>query len=282
MKVGAKMKDFIKNAYDQIEIPDNLDFVINTALKEPKKHKNWIKYVTACAAAFMCFFSALNLSPSFAAVASDIPVLGNICKIFTVSHYDYSDESQLINITIPKIEVEGGPEWQNKLNKEIYDMIISEKEAAEAHAKEYYKAFLDTGGNPKDYHPVNLLVDYEIKYINKDYASFKVYKYEAMASSYTLSHYYNVDLNTGKLTTLKDWLGEDYINLVSKEVETQISQLSPNSKSFYFDDIDIKKTINENTNFYLTKDGSSLVVVFGKYEIAAGAAGEPEFTIPMQ
>ena len=41
------------------------------------------------------------------------------------------------------------------------------------------------------------------------------------------------------------------------------------------------RQIAEDQNFYFNADGD-LVIVFGKYEVAPGYMGCPEFTIPLQ
>ena len=46
-----------------------------------------------------------------------------------------------------------------------------------------------------------------------------------------------------------------------------------------FPEVDIKSLIDENRKFYISEDGTELVIVFEKYEIAAGAAGQIEISI---
>ncbi|MEG2719952.1 MAG: RsiV family protein, partial [Oscillospiraceae bacterium] len=93
-------------------------------------------------------------------------------------------------------------------------------------------------------------------------------------------HFFNIDIESGKLLTLRSLIGSDYQKKVADEIKKQISEMDYDSKrSLYFDDIDIENIISENTKFYIGEDGKSIVVVFDKYEIAAGAAGQPEFVI---
>lgn len=109
--------------------------------------------------------------------------------------------------------------------------------------------------------------------------SFVVYKSETLASAYQTSKYYNIDLETGKEVTLRDLIGSDYVEVVAKQVEEQLANLDEQTASMLFEDIDLKSLINENRNFYMTEDGERIKVVFEKYEIAAGAAGQLEFEI---
>ena len=49
-------------------------------------------------------------------------------------------------------------------------------------------------------------------------------------------------------------------------------------QALLWDDLSIAGLISENTDFYINSDGQ-IVVVIGKYEAAAGAAGTLEFVI---
>lgn len=279
MKVGANMSNSIKDSYEKIQIPEELPFSVAAALRKKAKKRNWVKYVSACACVFIGLFAATNLSPTFADTAADIPVISSICKIFTLEHYKYQDNIKTVNVTVPRIEVEGGSKWQNKLNQQILDTINQEKADAEQRAQEYYDAYIETGGKPEDFYQTEIVIDYEVPYTSREVASFKIFKYETRASFYGISHFYNINLNTGKILTLRDWIGNDYKNIVTEQVLAQIEQLDDEIKCMYFDNIDVKKLINDNTNFYIAPNGKSVVVVFDKYELAAGAVGEPEFTI---
>ena len=76
--------------YKNIEIPDELDAVVNAAIAEGKsqRKKNKIVYIlkksSTIAAVFMvCFITLLNTSPVLAQAAYEIPVIGNLCRVFT-------------------------------------------------------------------------------------------------------------------------------------------------------------------------------------------------------
>ncbi|MEG1845868.1 MAG: RsiV family protein [Oscillospiraceae bacterium] len=275
------MKNEIKEAYDNIEIPTELDFVVNAAANYKVSRNNWIKYVaSACAGMIFVFILLLNTSPVVAAAAQEIPVIGNICKVFTFVKYDFEDEVKKVDIKIPNIEIDGKSDLEKCVNLEVMRLINEEKADAEARAEEYYNAYLETGGKPSEYTPLEIVIDYEIKYMSEKDVSFKIYKYETLASGYATSHFFNIDIESGKLLTLRSLIGSDYQKKVADEIKKQISEMDYDSKrSLYFDDIDIENIISENTKFYIGEDGKSIVVVFDKYEIAAGAAGQPEFVI---
>lgn len=276
-------KDQINEAFDCIEIPESLDFVVRRAMRRERGRARVLrilKYASSVAAVFvMTAVTLLNVSPVFARAMQDVPVLGELCRIFTFRHYDVQDETKVINVTVPKIENTGNSELENRVNLEISRMIAREVDAATVHAQEYYDAFIMTGGDPEEYMAPETIIDYEVKHISEDVVSFLVYKFESLGSAYQNNRYYNIDIETGKELTLRDILGDQYQDIVYDQIRAQIPALDELTQSMLFPEVDIKGLIDENRKFYLSADESKLVVVFEKYEIAAGAAGQIEFPI---
>ncbi|MFR1295558.1 MAG: RsiV family protein [Coprobacillus cateniformis] len=91
--------------------------------------------------------------------------------------------------------------------------------------------------------------------------------------------YYNINLNTGKILTLKDLLGDNYQDVITQEIRKQISAYPEEERSLFFEEVNIKDFINQDRIFYINQD-KRIVIKFQKYEIAAGAAGPVEFVIP--
>ncbi len=104
----------------------------------------------------------------------------------------------------------------------------------------------------------------------------QVVYYEKDSATNIYSLYYTI-LNTkpGVELSLKDLFlpSANYIDFINGEIDDIIK----NDPDTYVDNF---KTISPDQHFYLTD--SELVIVFDKYEIAAGAAGEPEFKIPFK
>ena len=271
-----------KSGYNNIKIPDKLDSVVQSAIDEAlssKKRFTVLKKVLCTAAAlFIAAVSMLNLSPSFAQAVSSIPVISDLCSVFTFREYHFEDDIKYIDVKIPQISNTGQSELEKRVNLEIQKVINDCVEENEARAKEYYDAFVATGGDPEDFHPVGILVDYEVKSVNEDYVSFVVWECESSFSAYTQYFYYNIDLENGAVITLKDYLGSDYREKVTQSVEKSIAEWDEDEKYIFFDDISIYDLINENRSFYINEEGK-IVVVFDKYEIACGAAGVLEFVI---
>lgn len=84
---------------------------------------------------------------------------------------------------------------------------------------------------------------------------------------------------TGKELTLRDFYGDNYQDVVYEQIAAQLPLLDDFTKSMLFPEVDIKSLIDENRKFYISEDGTELVIVFEKYEIAAGAAGQIEISI---
>lgn len=271
--------------YKDIAIPENLTTVVNDAVEEGLdiyRYNNAAKILKRTlifiAVVSLSFILLLNIFPLLAAAAYEIPVIGNVCRIVTFREYHLEDEMKYIDARIPNIEGLGGTELETRLNLEIRKIISEELAVSEVRAKEYYDAFVETGGNPDEFIPLLITVDYEIKCVNKNYVSFIISKYETHASSYCQQYFYNINVDTGRIITLRDWFGNDYKKIISKSIEKTISEWDTEKKQQLWDDLEIENFLTDNTGFYINED-MQVVVAFAKYEIAAGSAGILEFTI---
>lgn len=274
-----------RRSYNNIEIPDNLNEVVQGAIAEgmARRRRNKIvnlfkKTGSIAAVFFLCVITALNLSPAFAAAACEIPVVGDLCRVFLFREYHTKDEIKYVDAKIPQIENTGKTELENRVNLEIQKVMSDCLAASEERAKGYYDAFVETGGNPKDFVPVGITIDYETKYISPECVSFIVSQYETRFDAYNCDLYYNIDLDSGGIITLKDWFGPDYRRIVSESIETTIAGWSDEQRGILWEDLSVIDLISEDTNFYFNQDGQ-IVIVIEKYEAAYGAAGNLEFTI---
>lgn len=272
-----------KNKYDELEIPKELSSVINNAIETGLKeeHMSYVIYkriFCVVAVVLITFVLPLNIVPSYAKAVQQIPIIKEIAKIFTFREYHFEDEIKYVDVKIPEFVYDGKSDLEKRVNQEISKIINEEVKNAETHAKEYYDAFIATGGDPDEFTPIGINIDYDIKNITEDITSFVITKSETFSSAYFVEYFYNIDMESGRYLTLKDWFGNDYKKKVVKSIEKTISSWSKEQKNLLFDDVDIEDLINENTNFYINKQ-NKVVVVFEKYEVAAGAAGRLEFLI---
>ena len=71
--------------------------------------------------------------------------------------------------------------------------------------------------------------------------------------------------------------GADYVTPITNYIKDEINRRNLEENGMYFPETFDK--IAEDQNFYINND-DNIVICFGKYEIAAGAQGTPEFVIP--
>lgn len=274
-----------KNGYNNIDIPKNLSSIVQDAIEEGLKQKaiakkyNFPKKAVSVAAVFiLCFAMLLNTSLTFAAAAYKIPVIGDLFRIITFREYHFVDDIQYIDAKIPKIDNTGKTELEKRVNLEIQKTMKDLLQDDTTRAKEYYDAFIETGGKPEEYIPLGITIDYELKCVDSRHVSFVISHYETKFSAYNKQYFYNIDMETGRIISLKDWLGSEYKQIVADRIEKEISVWDEEKKAELWKDLEFTDLITENTDFYIDQNGNA-VVVFPKYEIAVGSAGSIEFTI---
>ena len=110
---------------------------------------------------------------------------------------------------------------------------------------------------------------------------------ETQASAYETVKCYNFDLLNNKLLSMSDLFpqGYDYKAAINKEIKKQIeadiAKDPEGTKYFTPGEEGGFTSISDNQSFYITEQGK-LVIVFDEYEIAPGASGLLEFTIPTE
>lgn len=271
-----------KSLYRQTEIPQELDTVVRSAIWQGKlagKRRIRLRRIGAAAAALgVCMVLLLNFSPTVARAVAQVPVLGDLCRIVTFREYHQVNEIRYLDARIPQMENWGRSDLEKRVNLEIQKKISECIAENEAIAQDYYDAFLQTGGKPEDFVPLGITVDYEVKSITGTYASFVIWQYESAFHAYNQEYYYNIDLESGRNLSLKDWLGEDYEIIAADSIEKTIAGWEDSQKALLWPDVDYRDLISENTNFYINENQQA-VVVFPRYTLACGAAGQLEFVI---
>lgn len=275
-----------KQEFEQIPIPAGLQKVVDTAVCEgrttaerpSRRHRSYGWYAAACAC--LVFIVALNTIPVFALGMQDIPVIGNIARVFTFRQYSESQENILVNVNIPALENTGNTDLERRINYEILTRMNEEVEEAKQRAADYRQAILDTGGTEDDFWPIDIDLDYEIHCSNAEIVSFVITKSEAAANYYVEQYFYNIDLRTGQELDLHHMLGDDFAAVISRQVRAAIAkETAEDENALYFDEAgEVIDNVPADHNFYIDEDGH-VVVVFDKYEIAPGYMGIREFVI---
>lgn len=281
-----------KQDYDNIKIPEELHRRVEQEIEKSRarekviqlnRRKRWIRN-TAAAAAAVCvaFTAALNTSTAFAEEAAQLPVIGTLARVLTFRNYETEKDGIGIAVEVPTIDMiqtETGIQV-DEVNQQIYDLCRQYADEAVKRAEEYRKAFLDTGGTEEEWkaHKIQINVGYEIKSQTDQYLSFIVRGTENWSTAYSESRYYNIDVNTGKMVSLANFLGTDYIAAANESIRQQLSQRKEAGEIFWTEEEGGFSGITEDAKFYVNETGNP-VIVFEKYEIAPGSSGEIEFEI---
>ena len=238
--------------------------------------------ILAASAAMILFVTALNTNTAFAREISEIPVLGAVARIFTFRSYVEESDELKVSVEIPSLEMisEETNGLADSVNLEIHTLCEQYADEAVKRAEEYKKAFMETGGTQEEWeaHNIEIRVFYEIKSQTEDFLSFAVSGTENWTSAYNETRYYNIDLKSEKLVTLEDILGGDYITIVNTDIQRQMQSREESGEVFFSPEEGGFTGISDDVKFYINESGNP-VVVFGKYEIAPGSAGEVEFEI---
>ena len=287
MNTDHKKLEQAKALYQSIQPPEALKASVQSALEQgsvqkAKSRQPWYYSVTyAAAGLILAFILLLNTSSAFAQSMENIPVLGGIARVFTFREYHEEDDFKYIDVKMPALQNTGNSELEARINKQIQKRVDVAVAEADQRAKEYYEAYLETGGTQEQYIPVNLTIQYEIKHSDERTVSFVLYKTETLANAYSEIYCYNIDLVTGQDLTLEALLGKDYIALVNQQIKQQITERTQQDPdACYFTDEDVTQfaSIAEDQRFYINEKGN-VVIVFEKYEIAPGSMGIQEFEI---
>lgn len=291
-----------KKSYDSIPVPAELYDRVQMAIaqadtgktgareihqdssperQKPVRRKRWPAAVSAAAAAVMAvFITALNTSTVFAQEMEKIPVLGAIAHVFTFNSYVEEKEDMTIAVNIPSLEMisQDTEGLADSVNETIHTFCEQYAQEAVKRAEEYKEAFMATGGTQEEWeaHNIQINVGYEIKSQTPEYLSFIVTGTENWASAYAQTLYYTIDLGSGKLVSLQEVLGPDYRSIADESIRAQMKART--DVEFFTPEEGGFTGIDENTRFYMNADGNP-VIVFEKYEIAPGSAGQPEFVI---
>lgn len=277
--------------YESLKIPKQLEYVVETTFRKNKKTKRKLSFTKTiltitCSTCFV-FFIMVNANMSFANAVSNIPIVRKIAEIFTIRDYKEDNKSELINAKIPALRNTGNTDLEKRINAEIMHKVDALIHDVKERAEQYQTILKEANYEDSAIKRIEVQIDYEIKSNTNERVSFVLSKSEYFGSNYTEKYYYNIDLSTGKDITLKDMLGEDYINIINLQIKKQIQERIQNDKNAmffseeddpYLEDGSSFKTISDKQEFYINEKGN-VVIVFPKYTIAPGYMGILEFEI---
>lgn len=305
-----------KRTYEQIEIPKELEETVNRAVHSVDKRKSAARYRRrrmahmvrnigiAAAAVLLCMTVGVNTNEVLAKELGQLPVIGSLVRVLTITSYHEEDGSHDITVNVPEIEVEkpedtaaaeedGGTggmsdaDIEEAVNAQIQEIVDAHVAQAKEKFAEYKDAFFATGGTEEEWgdRTMDINVDYEVKYQEGSVLSLVLTTSEAWVAAQELRYYYNIDVAQNRELTLKDLLGEDYVNIANESIRRQMNERAAADENLVYwgvteneSSIDGFVTVDENTDFYINADGNP-VVCFGEYEVAPGFMGIQEFEI---
>ena len=274
-----------KEEYDNTPIPAELSQRVQAGIREGKaryraRRGRTIRRWGATAACFAILLAGLNLSPTLAKAAAGVPVLGGLFRVLTVISYDASDGGINYAVSVPGLEADST--LAERVNAAIQEKMDAHLAKARQDWDDYREAFFATGGTEEEWagREMDVIVSYEIKSQSETRVSFVVTLGEGWVSSMEERYYYNLDFSEDRDLTLRDYLGENWVETCNAAIERQIADsVDEEGFTLFFAPEDGGfTTVDETTGFYVREDGT-VVVCFPEYSIAAGAAGIPEFPI---
>ena len=270
-----------KTEYEAIEIPAELSDRVGAGIAEGRRRasrrRTWLRSAGSIAACVVVLFAGLNLSPTFAAAAADVPVVGGLFRVMTVRSYTVQNEDETIHVDQPAVS--GGDAFTQEINREIQERVDAKTAEGKELVAEYKEAFLSTGGTEAEWaqHDNQVSVTYTVESQTDTTVSFVVDTSVSIADAYQESYYYNLDVKNDRELTLKDLLGDDWVDVCNASIRQQMADSK--DPSVYFDkSMGGFTTVDETTSFYINASGDP-VVVFPRATVAIGAMGAVEFPI---
>lgn len=269
--------------YESTPIPEELESRVRAGVRQGKanyRRKRWRRTAAGAAACLVVLVGALNLSPTVAAAAAEVPVLGGLFRVLTVRDFHQEENGIQYDVSVPGVEAEG--DLARRVNDAIQEKVDAHLAKAQRDWEDYKDAFFATGGTEEEWggRTMDVIVDYEIKSQRSDRVSFVVTFAEGWVASMEERYCYNLDLAENRDITLADLLGENWVERCNEAVNAGIAASVDEEGFTYFFTPEEGgfTTVDETTAFYIRADGVP-VLVFPEYSIAAGAAGSPEFPV---
>ena len=278
----------MKEGYDAIPLPPELEERVRAAIAEGKRRSAWrerarrgvTRLCGTVAAAAASLVILVNVSPTAAGAMGSIPVLGPITQVLTFRTYVQSEGNATAHIQVPQVP-EGG-QTINKAIQEYTDTIIAEyqRDAAELMAYD--------GPEAESAH-YDLDLSYTVVTDNDVLFALRFDKTLIMASGAQWVKIYNVDKNTGEILSLGDLFRPEssYLDVLTQSIRRQMQQQMEEDGSdvcYWMDSeypqLDFTR-LREEANFYIN-GGGELVIVFDEGEVAPMYMGLVEFTIPAE
>ena len=307
-----------KRTFEQIEIPEELKETVERAVHSVDKKKSAARYRqrrlvraarnigVAAAAVLLCMTVGVNTNEVLAKELGQLPVIGSLVRVLTITSYHEEDGDHDITVNVPEIEVEetgtagtgevpqteeasgmSDADIEEAVNAQIQKIVDDHVAQAKEKFAEYKDAFFATGGTEEEWggRTMDINVDYEVKYQEGSVVSLVLSTFEGWVAAQELRYYYNIDVAQNRELTLKDLLGEDYVNIANESIRRQMNERAAADENLVYWGVTVTQcstdgsvTGDDNSDFYINEKGNP-VVCFGEYEVGPGFMGIQEFEI---
>lgn len=266
-------------AEEEIELPESVrkrteHTLTSLPIRIPKQKPRIMRSIASIAACMAILLVGVmpNISTTYAAAVEDIPIIGDLVRVFTIRNYFYEDDRHELNAEIPEIADPKNEDAGNLINKDIDELTSA------VISKFYHELEISSG---KGYGSV--YIDYETLTNSEHWFTLKLTVSELKGSSDTTSKYYHIDRTTGAYVTFADLFeSEDYAwleEIIGSQMKAQMGQ--GEGVSHWIEDSEVGENftaLDAEQNFYFMETGD-LVIVYDKYEVGPGSMGCPEFVI---
>lgn len=108
----------LREEYKNVQIPKELDIIVEKALQQEPKKKRIVMWPTSAAIAAAILFTALvNINPDAAQAMSKIPVIGKIVKAITFIEIKEEKDQSSIDVKTPALSGLSNKELENSINE---------------------------------------------------------------------------------------------------------------------------------------------------------------------
>ena len=235
------MKEFekLKAEYDATSIPPELNDRIQSGIRQGRRRR----VLRIC---------RRSLGP-VAAAAADLPVLGPLFQVLTVRAYDQTEDGIDYHVSAPGVISDS--ELAQRVNQEIQERVDALTAQAQQDWEDYREVFLATGGTQEQWESreMNVIVDYEIKSQSENAVSFTVDFGEGWVTAAQERYCYNLDLAENRDITLRDLLGDAWVERCNQAVQSYIAaHTDEHGHTLFFDsEAGGFTTVDESTRFYI-------------------------------
>lgn len=281
----------LKRQYEEIPVPEELKGRIEEAIRQGKedakmdtkmKRNSWQlvcrKGGLVAAAAMLSIVVLSNSSAKTAQALENIPVIGAISRVVTFRTFEDKRGDYEAKIETPRVESEAEEKKHLIQGK---DGLNQTMEAYTEQIKKAYEEDMEAFGELGK-EAVN--TSYQVLADNERLLSIRIDTTIAVGSSDSYTKIYHLDKITGNQMALKDFFKADseYLQVISDALLEQMRKANAEGEDYLVDSETAKEfdftTLEPEQNCYWTEDGA-LVIVFDKYQVAAGYMGMPELTV---